>query len=150
MSKELIPSNKISTQLLGFIRRMASASCQEPQIAAAIGLDYETFRKWKKRHPQVQRAIAKGKKDPVFQMEESLFQTGRGFVFPEEKTKEFFDAEGNFVGKQVMKTNRLYPPSVKAQQFYLINNSERYQASVKAQVSGSVSLKDFMDLGSKG
>lgn len=87
----------------------------DTEIADAMGIAESTFHKWKKDHPELKKAIKKGKVDPDDQVEKSLFERANGYSHAED---EIFQYKGVAV---IVPTIKHYPPDVAACIFWLKN-----------------------------
>ena len=66
------------------IRQMRTDMTEE-QIAKTLGVDYSTFRNYKKKYPELQEALVKGQRELVIELKSSLIQKAKGFTYTEKK-----------------------------------------------------------------
>lgn len=92
-------------------------------IANKIGIDKDTFLRWKDRYPEIQKAVAKGKELVDYQVENALLKSALGY-----KTKEVKVTTTMRYGKVVETikevTDKEVAPSVPAIQMWLYNRNK--------------------------
>lgn len=92
-------------------------------IANKIGIDKDTFLRWKDRYPEIQKAVAKGKELVDYQVENALLKSALGY-----KTKEVKVTTTMRYGKVVETikevTDKEIAPSVPAIQMWLYNRNK--------------------------
>lgn len=66
------------------IRQMRTDMTEE-QIAKTLGVDYSTFRNYKKQHPELQEALVKGQRELVMELKSTLIKKAKGFDYVEKK-----------------------------------------------------------------
>ena len=69
----------ISSFGLERLRLLAEEGCSEEVIAERSGVSIQTFRKWKKQHPEVSDALALGRRDADFRVISALYKKATGF-----------------------------------------------------------------------
>ena len=94
---------------------MARQGLINPQIAAELGISGDTLWRWRKKYPEFDQAIKKGKQTPDDKVVDSLFQRATGYSHAEDKIFQF---EGHPV---VVPTTKHYPPDTTACIFWLKN-----------------------------
>lgn len=92
-------------------------------IANKIGIDKDTFLRWKDRYPEIRQAVAKGKELVDYQVENALLKSALGY-----KTKEVKVTTTMRYGKVVETikevTDKEVAPSVPAIQMWLYNRNK--------------------------
>ena len=92
-------------------------------ITNKIGIDKDTFLRWKDRYPEIRQAVAKGKELVDYQVENALLKSALGY-----KTKEVKVTTTMRYGKVVETikevTDKEVAPSVPAIQMWLYNRNK--------------------------
>lgn len=116
----------------------------EAQIAANIGVHYDTLHEWKKRFPEVYEAIKRGKEPADQKVENALYTRACGYMYEETRPDH---------GETVTITKHM-PPDVAACIFWLRNRKpERWRNNPEAEQDTrrpSDLLRSLYDLMTKG
>ena len=87
----------------GIVLKLAKRGFTDEEMADVLGVARSNFAEWKNKYPEFRDAIAKGKAEPIHNVENALYRLCRGYTYKEggeEKVKH---------------------PDVRAIQFYLKN-----------------------------
>lgn len=95
----------------------------EEQIAKALGVDYGTFRRYKKQYPELRDALVQAIEKVKAEFVSKLMELARGYEFTE--TKEIYEGK-KLVRKEVY--HRRFHPSVKAINTLLANWDKNWSA----------------------
>jgi hypothetical protein len=68
------PALEVTKELMAKVERMAATGLNLIQIGMALGLSEKTIRNYKKRHPELQEAWARGKWKAVTVVSNALFE----------------------------------------------------------------------------
>ena len=124
------------------LKRLA-AQCTVAQIADEIGVTRNTLYSWRRRYPEIKKAIDEGMREPghVEAVEGSLYQRATGFKSTVKKAFKIryndYDPEtGKLIGSheevELFDEEEYYPPDVGAIKFYLTNRApERWKNKVE-------------------
>ncbi|NLB89707.1 MAG: helix-turn-helix domain-containing protein [Clostridiales bacterium] len=93
----------------------------DEQIALNIGINVRTLYVWKKKHPQINQALKKGKEVADYEVENALFKRAKGYSY-QEITRELTD--GTLQVTKVVKKEMA--PDVGAIAFWLKNRRRDY------------------------
>lgn len=104
------------------IEKWARDGLTELQIAKNLGISKSTCEEYKKRYPDFQAAIKKGKEPFIAEVENALAKRALGFEY--EETKTYIRIEGDNEVKYQEKTRKYYPPDVAACSI-LLKNKDR-------------------------
>ena len=99
----------------GFARRGLS----DIQIAAALGINKDTYYAYQKRYPEFLEAIKKGKRPVDIEVENALLKNALGFEYEEVHTEITKNGDKQNVKKKIIK--KYQTPNLGAQIFWLIN-----------------------------
>lgn len=99
----------------GFARRGLS----DMQIAAALGINKDTYYSYQKRYPEFLEAIKKGKAPVDIAVENALLKNALGFEYEEVHTEITKNGDKQNVKKKII--TKKQPPNLGAQIFWLIN-----------------------------
>lgn len=88
----------------------------DEQIAHNIGINVATIYEWKKRFPEINNALKKGKEVVDIQVENALLKRALGYEY--EETKVIVETDGK---KRVERVKKHVLPDVTAQIFWLKN-----------------------------
>src|SRR5690606_22946308 len=88
----------------------------DEQIAHNIGINVATIYEWKKRFPEIDNALKKGKEVVDIQVENALLKRALGYEY--EETKVIVETDGR---KRVERIKKHVLPDVTAQIFWLKN-----------------------------
>jgi hypothetical protein len=95
---------------------MVSRGCTRGDMAAAFGVDINTFAEWIDRHPALKDAIALGKDEASARVEHKLYERATGYSHP--AVKIFCSKDGDVT--QVPYTEH-FPPDTAAASLWLRN-----------------------------
>lgn len=70
----------------------------EQQIAKKLGVGYRNFCDYKRKYPQLEQAIKKGRQDLVVELKSLLIKKAKGFTYEEKKV--ISDSEG-YIRKEI-------------------------------------------------
>ena len=87
------------------------------EIAAKMGVGVATLRRWRKKYPDLEETLKRGRDAADIAVESALFKRAVGYV-SEEITKQL-DKSGALVGVKVVQ--KVVEPNVTAQLFWLKN-----------------------------
>lgn len=99
------------------LRQWARDGYTDDQIAERIGISRGTFYAWKKRFPDFDDALKKGKEVIDSEVEEALIKSALGYTWEEKEYKT--DEDGEM--KLVKVTTKFTPPNPTAMIFWLKN-----------------------------
>ena len=112
------------------LRGWAQDGLTDEQIAKNIGVNRATLYDWKKRFPDLDDALKKGKEVSDYEVENALFKSATGYEYEEEVLSN--------AGK-VEKVKRYAKPNVTAQIFWLKNRKpDQWREKQEVQHSGNM------------
>lgn len=110
------------------IEEWAIQGDSETEIARKLGISQRTLRRYKQQDLSLLSALETGKAKANSKVEYALLQRALGYKYEEEqphKVKEiYYDDNGNKCVReliQIIKVEKIYPPDVQAQKFWLNN-----------------------------
>jgi len=106
------------------IEGFAREGLTEAQIAHNMGIGYRTLCEWKDRFPQIVQALKKGKAPVDIEVENALLKRALGYT-QEETITEIIEQPDGRTRKQIRKVQRVFPPDVTAQIFWLKNRKPK-------------------------
>lgn len=102
------------------IESWARDGLTDEQIASNMGIAAGTLYEWKKRYPDIDESIKKGKRPVDLEVENKLYRNAIGYEY--EETKTIIDIMPDGSKKQrVEKTKKYAQPDTSAQIFWLKN-----------------------------
>lgn len=104
---------------LTLLEGWARSGLSDEQIARNIGISTVTYYDWIKKHPNISKAIKKGKEVSDFEVENALFKSALGYEYEEVKT--YIEENRGGKKKRVEKVKKHVAPNVAAQIFWLKN-----------------------------
>ena len=93
----------------------------DAQICAKLGITYETFYKWQKRHSEFAEAIKRGKAAANLDLVEAMKKSAKGYFVEEEETTVTLDKDKQPRGYNKVVKKRYIPPSTTTQIFLAKN-----------------------------
>jgi hypothetical protein len=94
------------------------------QIAQNIGISERAFTEWVARFPAISSALKKGKEPVDTQVENALLRRALGYT-EEETITEIIEQPDGRTRKQIRKVQKVFPPDVTAQIFWLKNRKHK-------------------------
>lgn len=91
------------------------------EIAKCFGVARSTLNKWISENEELANAVNEGRDIADARVERSLYQRAVGYTFKEKKVIQTVDKEGRQKPAKVEITERVVPPDVTAQIFWLKN-----------------------------
>lgn len=105
----------------------------DEQIAQNIGINPATLYDWKKKYPEISKALKKGKEVVDRQVENALLKRALGYKYEETKTEKTNE------GKKVTVTVKEVVPDTTAQIFWLKNRKpEQWRDKQQIEHSGEI------------
>ena len=146
----------LTPDALLLIEGYARDGLTDPQIANNMGIGYSTLKDWISKYPAIKAAIKKGKAPVDMQVENALLKRALGYTEEETITEveevpyTAKDADGNPVTRtrtkrHVRKVQRVYPPDVTAQIFWLKNRKPK-QWRDKVENAVNIDTEDLSPL----
>ncbi|EEL73429.1 hypothetical protein bcere0027_53480 [Bacillus cereus AH676] len=96
----------------------------DEQIAKNIGISRATLSNWKKKHPLITRALAKGKEVVDREVENALLKKALGYTYEEVITMRQEVEEDVFQDVEVKRIKKQVPPDTTAIIFWLKNRKQ--------------------------
>ena len=122
------PDYWISEDGLLVIEGWARDGCLNREIAEKMRVSQATLAKWAKKYPQLEKALQKGRRPIIVEVEAAAYKAALGHWVEEEDQQTYIDKKGN---EKVMKVKRRrwIKPDAQMMQ-YLLNNRrpEKYSA----------------------
>ena len=127
------------------LRLLAEEGCSEEIIAERSGITLQTFRKWKKQHPEICDALSLGRRDADFRVISALYKKATGFNVELKKTYKLkrveFDPD---TGKKLCEYEELatgidetyVPADLSAEKFWLENRQGERWCRVMGEGDG--------------
>lgn len=113
----------------------------DEQIAQNIGINPATLYDWKKRYPEISKALKKGKEVVDRQVENALLKRALGYKYEEIKTEKTEE------GKKVTVTIKEVVPDTTAQIFWLKNRKpEQWRDKQQIEHSGEIRNNPYESL----
>ena len=128
--------NEMTPEKLLVIEGLAREGAKVYEICKVLGVSRNTFHKWRKENPDIDKAIERGKMVADYKVENALLKNALGYEY----TESMIDAKGN---KKL--TKKKAPPNVIAQIFWLKNRRpDKWKDQVENEITGAVPviLKD--------
>lgn len=116
---------------LTILRGLARSGKTDEEIADEIGIAAGTLYDWKKKYPEIDEALKKGKDIYDIKVEDALFDCTTGYYKDEDVLVQ--NADGS---KSIRRVKKWYPPNVTAIIFWLKNRKpsqwrDRHQQEVE-------------------
>lgn len=113
----------------------------DEQIAQNIGINPATLYDWKKKYPEISKALKKGKEVVDRQVENALLKRALGYKYEETKTEKTNE------GKKVTVTVKEVVPDTTAQIFWLKNRKpEQWRDKQQIEHSGEIRNNPYESL----
>lgn len=113
----------------------------DEQIAQNIGINPATLYDWKKKYPEISKALKKGKEVVDRQVENALLKRALGYKYEEIKTEKTEE------GKKVTVTVKEVVPDTTAQIFWLKNRKpEQWRDKQQIEHSGEIRNNPYESL----
>lgn len=113
----------------------------DEQIAQNIGINPATLYDWKKKYPEISKALKKGKEVVDRQVENALLKRALGYKYEEIKTEKTEE------GKKVTVTVKEVVPDTTAQIFWLKNRKpDQWRDKQQIEHSGEIRNNPFESL----
>lgn len=113
----------------------------DEQISQNIGINPATLYDWKKRYPEISKALKKGKEVVDRQVENALLKRALGYKYEEIKTEKTEE------GKKVTVTIKEVVPDTTAQIFWLKNRKpEQWRDKQQIEHSGEIRNNPYESL----
>lgn len=129
------------------LKAWAMDGLTDEQIAKNIGINRTTLYEWKKKYPDIDNALKKGKTIYDVEAEQNLHKVGQGYYVEEVET---YITETNGVQtKRIKKTKKWVPPNVTALIFWLKNRKPDVWMDRKAkeiEVKNDGNLEKYFEL----
>lgn len=132
---------------LKLLKAWAMNGLKDEEIAKNIGINRTTLYEWKKKYPDIDNALKKGKTVYDVEAEQNLHKVGQGYYIEEVET---YITETNGVQtKRIKKTKKWVPPNVTALIFWLKNRKPDVWMDRKAkevEVKNDGNLEKYFEL----
>lgn len=115
----------------------------DEQVAKNIGINRTTLYDWKKRFPDIDNALKRGKEVVDIEVENKLLQKAMGFEY--EETETWVEEVDGVQKKRIKKIKKMALPDTTAQIFWLKNRKPeqwRDRHEVKNEISGELSIEE--------
>lgn len=110
----------------------------DEQIAQNIGINPATLYEWKKKYPEISKALKKGKEVVDRQVENALLKRALGYEY-DEITMEY--------GKETKRVTKQVVPDTTAQIFWLKNRKpEQWRDKQQIEHSGEIKSEKLSDI----
>jgi hypothetical protein len=120
-TSELRPEAEFNFDFVQLVSRLVAAGFTQKELAYALGVKKGDITKWKKVYPQFNKACKDGKKMAKrFLVAQGLRAAG-GYDYNTTRVKEYLDATGNLVKKDIVTTTHHQPPNHNLLMFMLCN-----------------------------
>jgi transposase-like protein len=106
---------KYNDEYLRQVQELAMIGFSDERIAKFLGTNRESFRQWKKKHPEFLGALQKGRTLATQKVVVSLFERAIGYSHPDSKVMQ---SEGRPI---IVPIRKYYPPDYKCIAFWLKN-----------------------------
>lgn len=118
----------ITPDALLLIEGWARDGLNDGEIAKQVGISRSQFITWKKKHPEIERALTEGRHPIIVEVESQALRAAKGYWVEEEDRQIYQDKKGN-LKEMVTKRKRWIKPDPSMAQ-YLLNNlkPEKYSS----------------------
>ena len=128
------------------IENLARQGLTIDQMADVLEIEPGTFKKRIAANESLAKAIYNGSREPVKQMEQSLYRRGLGYNYEEFKEKIIYK-NGVPIYLPVERTIRHLPGDTRAAELYLVNRApDRWKKINQIDIQGSLTLRDKVGL----
>ena len=93
----------------------------DAQLCAKLGISYETFYQWQKKHPEFMEAVKRGKQEANRDLVEVMKKSAKGYYVEEEETTVYLDKDKQPKSYNKVVKKRYIPPSTTTQIFLAKN-----------------------------
>ena len=93
----------------------------DAQLCAKLGISYETFYQWQKKHTEFMEAVKRGKADANRDLVEVMKKSAKGYYVEEEETTVYLDKDKQPKSYNKVVKKRYIPPSTTTQIFLAKN-----------------------------
>ena len=121
----------------------------DAQIAAKLGITYETFRQWQNKYVAFSVAVKRGKSEANRDLVEAMKKSAKGYFIEEEETVVYLDRDKNPKSYSKVVKKRYIPPSTTTQIFLAKNRMPEDFRDVHRQevnMSGELQVNTLADL----
>ena len=121
----------------------------DAQIAAKLGISYETFRQWQNKYTVFSEAIKRGKAVSNVALVQAMHKTAEGYYVEEEETVVYLDKAKQPKSYSKIVKKRYIPPSTTTQIFLAKNRMPDDFHDVnrhKVEVEGSLKVNTLAEL----
>lgn len=122
----------------------------EKEIARRLGVSDRTLRRYKKANLSVKDSLNAGKKNRCDEVEYALLKKALGYKYKEEQPQKvkkiYYDENGNKCIEetiQIIQIEKVVPPDVQAQKFWLNNRKKTYWKDNPHKVKTDAELLDL-------
>ncbi len=103
------------------LRAWARDGLSNEQIAHNCDIAEGTLYEWKKKYPEIDEALKKGKEIVDIEVENALNKRALGYQYTEEKVETTKDKDGNVLSRKVTRIDKHVSPDLGAIVFWLKN-----------------------------
>jgi len=153
IKKPLGAPSKYDPKYCAIVKQLASKGFIDKEICDILLITEPTFIKWKKDYPELFKAHADGKKEPMERLENALFNRGMGMTIEEKiyepkmiKGKNGKPVKSKYRMELIRKTKKELPPNEGAAMLYLKNRyPDRWRDKQEIEHSGNIGYKVIPD-----
>lgn len=106
-------------EMAGMAFKLKKEGYFDKDIMKALGINKDTFYLYQTKYPDFAEALKKGEDFVIDKIEESLYQTAKGYFIEEQVTEIKYVGDKEY--KMVRKIKKYIPPNIGAQIFILKN-----------------------------
>ena len=121
----------------------------DAQIAAKLGISYETFRQWQNKYVAFSTAVKRGKAEANRDLVDVMKKSAKGYYVEEEETVVYLDRDKQPKSYSKVVKKRYIPPSTTTQIFLAKNRMPEDFRDVHRQevnMSGQLQVSTLADL----
>ena len=121
----------------------------DAQIAAQLGITYETFRQWSHKYTAFSVAVKRGKQEANRDLVDVMKKSAKGYFVEEEETVVYLDHDKNPKSYSKVVKKRYIPPSTTTQIFLAKNRMPEDFRDVHRQevnMNGELKVSTLADL----
>jgi len=137
-------SRKLTPGMRAKILTLAEHEIPAWQIAKMCGVCRATIFNWKKAIPKFKDEMDLAAKVASLHVKQSLVKRANGMYLNDEQTVDLYDRNDNLISRQKTKRRKQIPPSVQAQQFFLINKDNWSKDSERTKVNNQGTILDAL------
>jgi hypothetical protein len=108
------------------VRQWAKAGATNKEIAAALGINIDTFCVYQNQYPEFSEAIREGRMSGAAEVKTALLKLAVGFNATEAEEIIMKDENGAVTGRKQTKRTRAVAPDLKAIEAYLRNTADEW------------------------